>query len=660
MFNISQKLALLCLLMVLFGSLPVFYLVYADSRAYLEAETKAKMAQRSRAAMRNIDYFIYERIQDVRANAQDPYLNGSFADEQAVQERLAIFKQKNPLYASVSTYSLARVRLVDTEGHGVGKLHRRSPYWLGLDSADWAMDVAMSESLGKPVLHFAAKVADYDTAQPRGVVVSRVLIDRLYDIFRAEAEDPTLSQELAGAASVALVDREGLILYANRQPADVLQTRHRAFTAFQWQTDRNGLGNRAQGDFELDGQFYFFARQEGYLNYRGNGWVLLIQLPRESVLAPANALRDRVRLAVLGMGVLGIVVSLGVGLYFTRPIVRLTEVAKKLAGGTLDPEKDTQGSTFRRGDELGVLARDFRQMAQELDQRMQEQLRLNTHIAAQKDELHHALQDLSKKNKNITSSINYALKIQTAFLPEREGLAQLFPESFLMFRPKDIVSGDFYWFRQVADPTTGQPLLVVATVDCTGHGVPGALMTMVGENLLYQALVHDRLLDPAEAIHRMDDTLGKMLRRGQGQGTPDGMDLALCVIDPADKTLRFAGAHQSAYLVRAGEVHELRGDRYAIGGNAKVGLGRRVATQNWHLEPGDLLYLFTDGFSDQFGGKAGGAPASKFGRKRLRELLAGTAPLQVTKQHTYLEQALVHWQGEQPQTDDVTVIGLKI
>jgi serine phosphatase RsbU (regulator of sigma subunit) len=659
MFNISQKLALLCLLMVLFGSLPVFYLVYADSRAYLEAETKAKMAQRSRTAMRSIDYFIYERIQDVRANAQDPYLNGSFANEQAVQERLAIFKQQNPLYASLSTYSLARVRLVDTEGQGVGKLHRRSPYWLGLDTADWSMDVAMSESLGKPVLHFAAKVAD-DSTQARGVVVSRVLMDRLYDIFRAEAEVPTLGQELAGTASVALVDREGLILYSNRQPADVLQTRHRAFTAFQWQTDRNGLGNQAQGDFELDGQFYFFARQEGYLDYQGNGWVLLIQLPRESVLAPANALRDRVRVAVLGMGVLGIVVSLVVGLYFTRPIVRLTEVAKKLAGGTLDPDKDTQGRTFRRGDELGVLARDFRQMAQELDHRMQEQLRLNAHIAAQKDELHTALQDLSKKTKNITSSINYALKIQTAFLPERDGLAQLFPESFLIFRPKDIVSGDFYWFRQVADPTTGQPLLVVATVDCTGHGVPGALMTMVGENLLYQAVVHDGVLDPASAIRRMDDSLGKMLRRGQGQGPADGMDLALCVIDPSQNTLRFAGAHQSAYLVRAGEVHELRGDRYAIGGNAKADLGRSVATQNWHLEPGDLLYLFTDGFSDQFGGTAGGAPASKFGRKRLRELLVGTAPLQVAKQQAYFEQALVQWQGDQPQTDDVTVIGLKI
>jgi len=660
MINISQKLAVLSIAMVLFGSLPIFYLAYTSSQSSLEVEIKAKMAMKSGAIMSSVDRFIYERLQDIGAAAEDPDLIAQIDNEAAAEARLLAFKLQSPLYARYSLFGPKRVRLADSEGSHVGKLHRRNSYWLGLDSAGKVMHIAISESLDQPVLHFAAKIVD-DTDQTKAVLVSEVLIDSLYAIFQDDVLSQ-MSEEVQQAMSISLVDPTGLVLYSNRRSADVLKAKHRAFTTFKWQTDRNQMANNAQGDFALDDQLYFFARQKGYLDYCGNGLILLIQLPKSVALAPAAQLGSRMYLILIGVSLLAIAIAILVGRYFAGPVKDLTALAQQLADGTLNIANDTRTRTFRRGDEIGILARSFRQMAQELERQMKEQVALNTQIAAQKEEIETALEDISKKNKNITSSMNYALRIQTAFLPEREGLGQLFPHSFLIFKPKDIVSGDFYWFRKIIDPATGNEQMVLATVDCTGHGVPGALMTMVGQNLLYEAAVQERLTDPAQVIQRMDENLGRMLRNSQGQGTPEGMDIALCFIDLAKGVIQFAGAHQSAYVIRDGGLHELKGDRFAIGDSTKRSIHRSINTQQWKICPGDQLFLVTDGFSDQFGGLAGPVQTpTKYGKKRLRAVLETAASLaSMGDQRAALTSALTEWQGQQPQTDDITVIGIKI
>ena len=256
---------------------------------------------------------------------------------------------------------------------------------------------------------------------------------------------------------------------------------------------------------------------------------------------------------------------------------------------------------------------------------------------------------ISQKNRDILDSINYAKRIQNAILvPPQEIFAQL--DAFILYKPKDIVSGDFYYFSQVDDK------LILAAVDCTGHGVPGALMSMIGNDLLNHITKERKVSKPSEILDLLHLGVTNVLKQNENYGeTRDGMDMALLCIDKKKRTVHYSGAYRSLTLVRQGELITYKADKYPIG-NTQVDRDH-FTNHEIPVETGDLLYMSSDGYADQFGGEKG----KKFMVKNFNELLLQHYQLPLAEQEKILDQAITDWMGEQhEQVDDMLVIGLKI
>ena len=267
-------------------------------------------------------------------------------------------------------------------------------------------------------------------------------------------------------------------------------------------------------------------------------------------------------------------------------------------------------------------------------------------IEKQNTELEEHRRNLTEKNKNITDSINYAMRIQASIMPSEAKFKKMLQDSFIFYKPKDIVSGDFYWVEQVNE------LILFAAVDCTGHGVPGALVSVVGMNLLNQAVLEKGITNPAHILQHLDQGVHHTLSQ---HGSTDGMDLALCSINLNTNELQYAGAHNPIYYVRNGKLIEHKGDNIFIGNNFEE-KNKAFTSHSIQLEKGDCLYLFSDGYADQFGGPKG----KKFKYKALQKLLLSIQEKPMQQQKEILNSALAEWQGDLEQVDDICVIGVRI
>ena len=258
--------------------------------------------------------------------------------------------------------------------------------------------------------------------------------------------------------------------------------------------------------------------------------------------------------------------------------------------------------------------------------------------------------ELSIINKDLTDSLSYAERIQSAILPTSKDLMMLFKDSFVIHLPRDIVSGDFYWTFQ------HEQLTFVAVVDCTGHGVPGALMSMIGNNLLERTVVEKRIHDPAEILRRIDKDLAELVKNRSDRSTiNDGMDISICCIDREANVLRFGGAQGYAIVVRNGQVMELQSSKFSIGGMLS-GPEKPFITIETSFEDADTLYMFTDGYQDQFGGPVG----KKFYRKNLMALLSDISHRPMASQRSEILGTFKTWKGDEMQMDDVTVVGIRL
>lgn len=253
------------------------------------------------------------------------------------------------------------------------------------------------------------------------------------------------------------------------------------------------------------------------------------------------------------------------------------------------------------------------------------------------------------KNKDITDSINYAKKIQEALLPPKELKYELFPNAFILFQPRDIVSGDFYWFAA----KNGKR--IITAVDCTGHGVPGAFMSMIGNTFLNEIIMEKGITEPASILSELRHMVIKSLKQdGINAESKDGMDMALIAIDDKHDTLEFAGANNPLWIVRNGQCMEYTADKRPIG--FFRGKGLPFTNHKIQLQKGDSVYLFTDGYADQFGGPKG----KKFKYKQFQEILISIQNEPMLKQEEILYKRFYDWKGTLEQVDDVLVIGVKI
>jgi PAS domain S-box-containing protein len=266
------------------------------------------------------------------------------------------------------------------------------------------------------------------------------------------------------------------------------------------------------------------------------------------------------------------------------------------------------------------------------------------------EELRIAHKLISKKNEEITASINYAKVIQRAFLPKIEILKRIFPESFVFYKPRDIVSGDFYWFGEK------NGCIIFAVGDCTGHGVPGAFMTMVGINQMNNIVNEKGITDPGEILRMLDWSIRNAFNYNkEGSGVRDGMDMAICTYNKITKKLYYAGARRPLCHIDGDECKWITPIRKSIG-EKLLNTQLRYTTRLVKPEGNDTFYMFSDGYVDQFGGEQG----RKYTKHRLAKLLLDNRGATMDEMETLMESAFMEWKGDYSQIDDVVVLGFRM
>lgn len=325
-----------------------------------------------------------------------------------------------------------------------------------------------------------------------------------------------------------------------------------------------------------------------------------------------------------------------------HPIEKLVDSVNRISNGHLEERVAVLGNN-----EITTLSQKFNLMIEQLEvlyTELEEKVKERTaEVVRQKDEI-------EEQQRRITDSIRYAKRIQTAILPPKKFTDDTLRDYFILYQPKDIVSGDFYWIEKKDNK------VMVAAVDCTGHGVPGAFMSIVGNTQLSFAVNVKNVRSASRILDELNLGVTETLREKHGIGTvKDGMDLALCVIDKEKMKLDFAGANNPLYLVRDSEIIIYKGDRFAIGAFVDGSLPS-FTNHSIDIKRGDIIYLFSDGFVDQFGGPDN----KKFLGKRLRNLILENTHETMERQKEILQNTFNEWQGDNEQVDDILVMGIKI
>ncbi len=326
----------------------------------------------------------------------------------------------------------------------------------------------------------------------------------------------------------------------------------------------------------------------------------------------------------------------------TFPIKKLVENIDRITDGNLNERALVEGNN-----EITKLSEQFNKMLSRLEEYysvLEQKVKERTaEILKQKNEI-------EEQKKSIEDSIVYAKRIQNAILPPDDFIASVLPEYFVLYRPKDIVSGDFFWVSEQ------EGKVHAAVVDCTGHGVPGAFMSIVGNDQLNYAVNVRGKNSPDQILNALNEGVTNALRQQrEGHSVKDGMDMAICSFDFKTNKMEFAGAYNPMYLIRNGELTLVKGDKSPIGGFLGESL-HNFSKHDFDLQEGDTIYIFSDGYADQFGGPR----EKKFKYKRLQELLLSIQDKDLATQKDILNTTIEEWRGEIEQVDDILVMGIRV
>ena len=273
-------------------------------------------------------------------------------------------------------------------------------------------------------------------------------------------------------------------------------------------------------------------------------------------------------------------------------------------------------------------------------------LKLNREILSQKKETEFQKAIVEEKNKDILDSIHYAKRLQDAILPTVKQIKEKLPESFILYKPKDVVAGDFYWMESVND------LTLFAAADCTGHGVPGALVSVVCSNALNRTVKEFHITDTGKILDKVTQLILETFEKSESE-VKDGMDISLCCLNRKTNQLNWSGANNPLWFFSNGEMKEIAPNKQTVGKNENY---TPFQSHSVTLNKGDSVYLFTDGFADQFGGPKG----KKFMYKQLKELFQLNATRKMDEQQKALNLAFENWKGGNEQVDDLLVFGIRI
>ncbi len=326
----------------------------------------------------------------------------------------------------------------------------------------------------------------------------------------------------------------------------------------------------------------------------------------------------------------------------TSPIKKLLDNVNRITQGDLSGRADVEGNNeiTKLSEKFNYMVERLQTLYNNLEQKVKER---TADLNAKKDEL-------EEQKKDIEDSIRYAKRIQNAILPPMAYVKSLFPNSFIYYQSKDIVSGDFYWVGEVDNKK------LMAIVDCTGHGVPGAFMSIIGNNQLTQTVGIERTDVPSDILNDVNSGVTALLRQTKGNtNVKDGMDLALVSINYETLELNFAGAYNPVYIIRDKELIEIKADKFPIGGFLNQDL-EKFKNNVFQLQKDDMIYMFSDGYMDQFGGPKG----KKFKSRNMKNLMITISEFSCEKQHTILKDTITDWMKDEEQVDDILVSGIKI
>jgi len=405
--------------------------------------------------------------------------------------------------------------------------------------------------------------------------------------------------------------------------------------------------NRLQLYIFLLGGFIFFAG------------IIITSRTVKSIVSPVRRLREA--LLILGKGEFPEKTSVNTGDEIGEMSAALEQMVIGLKKTTefsnhvRDGRYDTEYEPLSDKDTLGLALLEMRKELKKRDKDYRRQVNEKTKdIEDQKNKIAEQNEQRKELLENITASIRYARRLQENILPSPRRIKNLLNDGLVFFKPKDIVSGDFYFVNEY----NGK--VVFAAVDCTGHGVPGAFMSLVGHNALNNAIRINPSLDPAEILRDLNRLSSQALNsdKDRNTGVSDGMDLALCVLDRAKNTIEYAGAQNPLYLVRNNKLEIFKGDKINIGSMDSI--EEEFTRYQISVQKDDMVYIFSDGFPDQFGGDSG----RKFMYEPFRNLLVSAANLTTKEQHNLLEETLYSWLNaariEHEQIDDILIMGVKI
>ena len=330
--------------------------------------------------------------------------------------------------------------------------------------------------------------------------------------------------------------------------------------------------------------------------------------------------------------------------FFEAHYTPLTNVANQVTGVLVIFRDITELRTF--DDQLISLTDKLRES---IGQKTRELLDANDNLKKELRKRKMFGYDILLKNIELTDSIAYARHIQEAILPLKKEIEKTFPQSFVFFRPKEVVSGDFYWYFSKGSKH------YMAAVDCTGHGVPGALISILGYNSLNQAINEYNLIHPSDILNFLNKSVGSVFNHSERSTVRDGMDISLCCVDYTSMTVEYAGAFNPLYYFSKGVFKKIKGNRFPVGAYHGEET-KEFRNHEINISPGDVFYIFTDGFADQFGGPK----EKKFKQRKFVELLLENFDIPMHEQESLLRKTILQWQGNNEQVDDMLVIGFRI
>jgi serine phosphatase RsbU (regulator of sigma subunit) len=383
------------------------------------------------------------------------------------------------------------------------------------------------------------------------------------------------------------------------------------------------------------------------LEISGLNWVIMSEIDKSEAFASVANLRNKILIFFGVTVVLVLFISYFASRMITKPIKSLTRTSRELARGNWDVEVKVNQS-----DEIGILALSFKSMQTSLKNLIAD-LKESNHtledkVSARTQELKHQKDLMEEKNREVLDSIHYAQRLQTAILPTSQFIYENIRESFVLFMPKDIVSGDFYWMKKVGDR------ILVAAVDCTGHGVPGAMVSIVGANGLNRCVNEFGLTKPSDILDKLRELVIETFDASHEE-VKDGMDMSLLSVDIKNHKLEYAGANNPLWMAinETKQIEIIKADKQPIG---KFDHAKPFTNHEVQLEKGDCVYIFTDGYADQFGGTKG----KKLKYKPLQELILSNTHLPMHEQKTILHNSFIEWMSDFEQVDDVCIIGVKL